>query len=378
MENPPFAVLPALALLIAAMAVISTPRANADTPPDPGKHTCAVDQNGLLRYAAVPAECGYQGKSAVRRHHHHQPPVLANIESSALRYAAGAPPVRVTQSLTVTSTTTLTGATVRVSSGFAAGQDVLAFTGQSGITGSFKTRSGVLTLTGSAPTAAYQAALRSVTYSDTNAATPYGTRAISFQVSDGEPDNNLSNVGSRTVLVTAKPPVAASDKAATGKNAPVTINVLANDTDPAGLPLTIASVNTTATKGTVTINAGQTTVTYNPNGQFAGLAAGKTAIDTFTYKATDGHQTSSSATVTVTITGSGAAPQPPAVTAHSYNAVGNTPLGVGTTPAAPAATVSGTVLTGDTDADPTATLSVTANAQPAHGAVTVNPNGTFT
>ena len=67
----------------------------------------------------------------------------------------------------------------------------------------------------------------------------------------------------------------------------------------------------------------------------------------------------------------------PTVVNHRYTAVGNTPLGVGTTPKAPAATVSGSVLTGDSDPDPTATLSVTATTRPAHGTVTMNPNGTF-
>jgi VCBS repeat-containing protein len=372
------AILPVLALLITAMAAISMPLANAGTSPDRGKPACALEHNGLLRYAAVPAECGHQGKSAAPSQH--KPPVLANIESSALKYAAGAPPVRVTPSLTAasTATATLAGATVTVSSGLAAGQDALAFAAQSGITASYNASTGVLTFTGTATVSAYTTELRSVTYTDTNPATPYRTGTISFQVTDGEPDNSLSNVESRTVLVTAKPPVAAGDKAATGKNAPVTISVLANDTDPAGLPLTIASVSTTGTKGAVTVNPGQTTVTYNPNGQFAGLAAGKTATDKFTYKATDGTQTSNSATVTVTITVSSGAPQPPTVTAHSYTAVGNTPLGVGTHPAAPAAIVSGTVLSGDSDSDPTGTLSVTATTAPAHGAVTVNPNGTFT
>jgi len=55
-ENSPFAILPVLALLITAMAAISTPLANADTSPDPGNHACALDHNGQLRYAAVSAE----------------------------------------------------------------------------------------------------------------------------------------------------------------------------------------------------------------------------------------------------------------------------------------------------------------------------------
>ena len=372
------AILPVLALLLTAMAAISMPLANAGTSPGPRKPACALDHNGLLRYAAVPAECGYKSKSAAPSQH--KPPVLANIESSALRYAAGAAPVLVTPSLTATSTSTstLAGATVSVSSGFTAGQDALAFTGQSGITGSYSASTGALTLTGTATVSAYVRELRSVTYRDTDAATAYGTRVISFQVSDGGTGPPLSNVVSRTVLIQAKPPVAVSDKSTTGKNAPVTVNVLANDTDAAGLPLTVASVSTTGTKGTVTVNPGGMTVTYNPNGQFAGLAAGKTATDKFTYKATDGTQTSNSATVTVTITGSSTAPQPPTVVAHAYKAVGNTPLGVGTSPAAPAATLTGTVLSGDSDPDPAATLSVTASTAPAHGTVTMNPNGTFT
>ena len=245
-----FAILPVFALLITAMAAISMPLANAGTPPDPGRPACALDHNGLLRYFAVPAECGHQGKSAAPSQH--KPPVLGDIESSALRYAAGAPPVRVTPSLTVTSpaTGTLAGATVTVSSGLAAGQDALAFTGQSGITGSYSASTGVLTFTGTATVSAYAAELRSVAYRDADAATPYGTQddQLPGQRRGARPQPQQRGVPDRPV--TAKPPVAAGDKAATGKNAPVTVNVLANDTDPAGLPLTIASVNTTGTKGT--------------------------------------------------------------------------------------------------------------------------------
>jgi len=293
-----------------------------------------------------------------------------------------------------------------------------------------------------------------------------------------------------------KPPVAVDDTAITGKYSAVNINVLANDTGPAGLPLTVAAVNTTGTEGTVSIN-GNGTIHYNPHGQFAGLTAGQTATDTFTYTVTDGTQTSNSATVTVTIVGcddppvlsniettpliyqwiglpetvtttlavsddddttmSGAtisitsgydpvherlslpelyegivgrwdsatgvmtlagagsraeyqaalqsvefsgdesagtvrrvsftvtdslgatsatatraidftaATPPPTVVNQSYTTAGNTPLGVGTTPSGPAVTVSGSLLKGDRDADPTADLVVTAITTPAHG-----------
>ena len=74
----------------------------------------------------------------------------------------------------------------------------------------------------------------------------------------------------------------------------------------------------------------------------------------------------------------GEAPQPPTAINQSYTAVGNTALGVGTSPAAPAATVPGSLLNGDSDPNPGGTLTVTGNSDPAHGTVTVNSDGTFT
>ncbi len=63
--------------------------------------------------------------------------------------------------------TTLAGATVSISSGFFAG-DTLNFTNQNGISGSYNSGTGVLTLTGSASVANYQTALRSITFSSTS------------------------------------------------------------------------------------------------------------------------------------------------------------------------------------------------------------------
>jgi len=53
---------------------------------------------------------------------------------------------------------------VSLTAGFVSGEDILAFTDQNGITGSWNGSTGVLTLTGSATLANYQTALRSVTY----------------------------------------------------------------------------------------------------------------------------------------------------------------------------------------------------------------------
>ncbi|MGE6995145.1 DUF4347 domain-containing protein [Pseudomonas sp. NPDC047961] len=79
------------------------------------------------------------------------------------------------------------GATVIITD-FVSG-DVLGFTNQNGITGSFNAATGVLTLTGTASRADYQTALRSLTYGTTsdNPATGAGNadRVIELRVNDG-------------------------------------------------------------------------------------------------------------------------------------------------------------------------------------------------
>src|SRR3954449_512927 len=98
------------------------------------------------------------------------------------------------------------------------------------------------------------------------------------------------------------------DSATTDEASSTTINVLSNDTGPGSSGgLTVDSVDTTGTIGTVTVN-GDNTITYNPNGHFEALKAGQTATDSFTYKAKKNSVKSGNATVTVTITGANDAP----------------------------------------------------------------------
>ena len=79
-------------------------------------------------------------------------------------------------------------------------------------------------------------------------------------------------------------------------------NVLANDVDANGGSLTVASVDTTGTLGTVT-NNGDGTFSYDPNGAFESLNDGETATDTFAYTLSDGNGGTDTATVTITING---------------------------------------------------------------------------
>jgi hypothetical protein len=94
----------------------------------------------------------------------------------------------------------MSSATISITGGFQTDQDVLAFTNQNGITGSYNAGTGVLTLSGSATGANYQTALRSVTYSNSSENPNTSNRTISFVVNDGT-DNSLA--ATKTVSVTA-------------------------------------------------------------------------------------------------------------------------------------------------------------------------------
>jgi hypothetical protein len=133
-------------------------------------------------------------------------PTLANIESSALSYAAGSSGLSVTDTLTVadSGSSTIAGATVKIASGYSTGDDFLGFSPQNGISGSFSNSTGTLTLSGTASLANYQTALRSITYSDGNASNPSTVkRTVTFQVDDG---SSSSNTVSRDIAFA--PPVA--------------------------------------------------------------------------------------------------------------------------------------------------------------------------
>lgn len=102
------------------------------------------------------------------------------------QYLASSGALAVDPGLTVNSTSgTVDSAVVQVGTNFHSGEDVLAFNNQLGISGSYDATSGTLTLSGTASAAAYQLALRSVTYTD-SAAMPTGTsRTITFTLTQG-------------------------------------------------------------------------------------------------------------------------------------------------------------------------------------------------
>ncbi|MEH2367449.1 MAG: Ig-like domain-containing protein [Nostoc sp.] len=97
-----------------------------------------------------------------------------------------------------------------------------------------------------------------------------------------------------------QPPTAVNDTATTNEDTPVTINVLANDTDPNSDPLSLSSF-TNPTNGTITRNDNGTPANltddrliYTPNANYSGS-------DSFTYTISDGKGGTSTATVNLTV-----------------------------------------------------------------------------
>ncbi len=117
-----------------------------------------------------------------------------------------------------------------------------------------------------------------------------GTDSFTYTVSDG----TLTDTGTMTLTVTAvnDVPVAGADTAATAEDTPVVIDVLANDSDAEGGPLTVTAA--TAPNGTVTIDPLTGALIYTPNANFNGS-------DTITYSVSDGAGGTSTGTVAVTV-----------------------------------------------------------------------------
>ena len=128
-------------------------------------------------------------------------PVVSGLNDTG--YTAGDTAQSIASSATVTDSdsTNLASAVIRITGGYQTGVDLLSFTDTNTMTGSWDATSGTLTLTGSDSVAAYQSALRSITfYAD---GTPgVGVRDFSITVNDGSIDS-IAVTGQVTVSVDA-------------------------------------------------------------------------------------------------------------------------------------------------------------------------------
>ena len=183
-----------------------------------------------------------------------------------------------------------------------------------------------------------------------------GEDTFTYTITDGNGGQDTATV---TVCVTDpnggnQDPDAVNDTTNTFPDTAVTVEVLANDSDPDGDTLTIIG-GTDPTNGSVTDN-GDGTITYTPNTGFTGT-------DTFTYTVSDGNGGTDTATVTVSVNDNGGGNSVDAVD-DSYNIDEDTTLIVDLTA---------------NDSDPEGDdFSITSVGSAANGTTTLNPDGTVT
>lgn len=186
-----------------------------------------------------------------------------------------------------------------------------------------------------------------------------GTFTFTYKASDGAQSSAPATV-TLTVAATVQPPVAAADAYAASGGTTLAVaapGVLANDTSPSGAPLTAVLVSAPAS-GTLNLAA---------NGSFTYLGPTSGGTFTFTYKASDGTQSSAPATVTLNVA---AAALPPVAQGDSYAATAGATLA----PAAPG------VLGNDSSPSgaPLTAVLVSGPTKAKAGSFVLNANGSFT
>ena len=122
---------------------------------------------------------------------------VVDTSAGSTSYTENAAATVIDAAVTVTDPdagTTITGATVKITGGYAGAEDILALAGtHPGITAAFS--GDTLTLSGNASVAAYQAALRAVTYSNSSDAPSTAARTVTFTVTDDTRPERLGHQG---------------------------------------------------------------------------------------------------------------------------------------------------------------------------------------
>lgn len=176
-----------------------------------------------------------------------------------------------------------------------------------------------------------------------------GPDSFSFTANDGIGNSNEATISLTVGGLVNAAPVAQAATFSTAAGTPVNGTLVGTDADGDQLTFSVGSI--AALHGNVALNSNGS-FTYTPTGGFNGN-------DTFSFKVNDGTVNSSDASVTIHVGTSNTSPVANAVT---FNTATNTAL-------------NGTVTGSDADGDPLTFVGGTVD--PAHGAVTLNLNGTF-
>ncbi len=292
------------------------------------------------------------------------PPEIAGT-STDLNYNEGDGPVAIDNQIVVSDVddTDLEMAIISLGASFIAGEDLLGFVDQTGISGSFDTANGILTLSGTALVVNYMAALASVTYDNTSMEPNTTARNVSFIVNDGESN---SNIFTRTILIIGinEPPVFEQDGVQVDT---VRFTILEDEiaslcvevSDPETNLVHLDAVNAISVEGTFDNgSASDLCFTYTPPLNFNGLVYGILTI------CDDGSPVScANAVVEITVL---PVNDPPVAEDDEYTVLEDE-------------VVVRNVLDNDTDPDgDILTVTTTPVADPVNGQLILNPDGTFT
>ena len=166
-------------------------------------------------------------------------------------YTAGSGPSALSPVVTIidVDSGTVTGATVSIGVGYDPGTDSLAFVNANGITGSWDSATGVLTLTGERSLPAYQDALRTVTFTSTSTALVGVRTALIVVTADG--------VSSAPGLVAITVTPATVNVPSIVVTTPVKLYGAGSGASPLDSAVTIVDLDSgTVTKATVTLGVG--------------------------------------------------------------------------------------------------------------------------
>jgi hypothetical protein len=247
-----------------------------------------------------------------------QAPILTGAGNTTT-YAPGGAAVVIDNALAVSDPDNLqlASATVTISGNFQTG-DTLSFTNQNGIVGSYSSATGVLTLTGTATLAQYQAALDAATFSTTSAST--ASRTISWQVSDG----TLKSAAATSTVNVASQLAAPTFTSPTNGQTVTTGKPTITGTGAAGDTVTLNEGATVLSSSIVVASNG--TWSYTPTAPFANGALTLTAT-----QAVAGGPSSAAATDSFTVNATGGLTISTAQTAHVSLVAANNPLTITST-----------------------------------------------
>ncbi|MDA7610571.1 Ig-like domain-containing protein [Verrucomicrobia bacterium] len=139
--------------------------------------------------------------------------------------------------------TNLESATITISSGYVSSEDVLEFTAQNGISGSWNSGSGVMSLSGTSSKANYEMALESLTYNNTSEDPNTSARTITWVINDGYENSSAVTSTVSVTVVNDAPTIAINTGVSVARAGSVIITaslLKEGDPDDSGAGLTYA------------------------------------------------------------------------------------------------------------------------------------------